>query len=137
MSVGILVVSHDDIGKSLLESAHMALGHSPLPTGTISASRDCDPEGLLRQAQDIAANLDEGDGVLVLTDLYGATPSNVAERLLRDSGRDIRVVTGVNLPMLIRVLNYPKLDLDALCAKAVSGGRDGVFELTETTEESR
>jgi PTS system ascorbate-specific IIA component len=136
MSVGVLVISHDDIGKSLLESAHAALGHSPLPTASVSASRDCDPEELLGHARAAAEALDAGEGVLVLTDLYGATPSNIAGRLRQDSRCPVRVVTGVNLPMLIRVLNYPKLDLDALCAKAVSGGKDGVFEIIDATRES-
>jgi PTS system ascorbate-specific IIA component len=82
---------------------------------------------LLQRAKKALAALDTGDGVLVLTDLFGSTPSNIAARLL-DSSRT-RVVTGINLPMLIRVLNYPQLDLASLAAKAVSGGLDGVFEM--------
>ena len=69
-----------------------------------------------------------GDGVLVLTDLYGSTPSNIACKLRRHG--HVRVVSGVNLPMLIRVLNYPDLDLDSLKEKALSGGRDGVLSCT-------
>jgi PTS system ascorbate-specific IIA component len=133
MSVGILVVTHDDIGRSLLESAHVALANSPLPTRTVSASRDCDPEALLNRAREAVEELDSGQGVLVLTDLYGATPSNIAARLL--DSRQLRIVTGVNLPMLIRVLNYPHLDLDALTRKAVTGGIDGIFQISAATPE--
>lgn len=133
MSVGLLIITHDDIGRALLDSAHVALADSPLATDMISASRDCDPDALLKRARTALAALDTGDGVLVLTDLFGSTPSNIAARLL-DSGRT-RVVTGINLPMLIRVLNYPQLDLAALAAKAVSGGVDGVFELPEPAKE--
>ena len=68
--------------------------------------------------------LDTEAGVLVLSDLAGSTPGNVAERVARQ-GR-VRVVTGINLPMLMRVFNYPGLDLDALARKALEGGRDGV-----------
>lgn len=127
MSVGLLIITHDDIGRALLHSAHVALADSPLATDMISASRDSEPEALLQRARTALAALDTGDGVLVLTDLFGSTPSNIAARLL-DSGRT-RVVTGINLPMLIRVLNYPQLDLVGLAAKAVSGGVDGVFEM--------
>ena len=73
----------------------------------------------------ILDQLDEGDGVLVLTDAYGSTPSNIACRL--GARRQVAVVTGLNLPMLLRVLNYPALPLDELKEKAVSGGRDGVL----------
>jgi mannose PTS system EIIA component len=137
MSVGILVITHDEIGEALLDSVHAALGQSPLPTRTVSASRDCDPDELLIRARQVVASLDSGEGVLVLTDLFGATPSNIAERLLRNSKVAIRIVTGLNLPMLIRVLNYPNLDLNALSAKAVSGGKDGVFEIFESVQEPR
>ena len=98
------------------------------PTNTfelLPASRDADPDVLLNKGRDLVGSLDEGDGVLVLTDLYGSTPSNIAKQLLDDDR--VRIVTGVNLPMVIRVLNYPKLQLDQLAEKAVSGGRDGVF----------
>lgn len=137
MSVGILVITHDDIGKALLDSAHSALGQAPLPSGSVSASRDCDPEELLKSARQALASLDSGAGVLVLTDLFGATPSNMAERLLHSTSGAIRIVTGVNLPMLIRVLNYPTLDLNSLTAKAVSGGKDGVFEIHDSLQEPR
>lgn len=68
--------------------------------------------------------LQSGDGVLILTDMYGSTPSNVANRLMAKDG--IQIVSGINLPMLLRVLNYPELGLEELVQKAVSGGRDGV-----------
>jgi PTS system ascorbate-specific IIA component len=68
--------------------------------------------------------LDQGDGVLVLTDIYGSTPSNIASHLSSRPG--VQVVAGLNLPMLLRVLNYARLDLATLAEKAVSGGREGV-----------
>ena len=72
-----------------------------------------------------ARALDDGDGVLVLTDLYGSTPSNIAASLLGTGA--VQVVAGLNLPMLIRVLNYPAEDLPALADKAVSGGNRGIL----------
>ena len=125
MKVGILLITHDNIGAVLLRTAIEVLGICPLSTGTLAAPPDCDLEGVLEDARQAAEELDSGDGVLVLTDLYGATPSNIACRMHRF--HEVRVVSGLNLPMLIRVLNYPDLDLDELQHKAVSGGRDGIM----------
>ncbi len=128
MSVGLLLLTHDHLGSVLLDSASQALGRCPLKTEVLGVGADCEPEDLYRRADRMCVGLDEGDGVLVLTDLYGATPSNVAERLVR-SRDDRRLVAGVNLPMLIRVFNYPGMGLQGLMDKALSAGRDGVFQV--------
>ena len=125
MKVGILLITHDNIGAVLLRTAIEVLGICPLSASALAAPSDCDPEGILQAARRAAQELDNGGGVLVLTDLYGATPSNIACRLRRS--HKLRIVSGLNLPMLIRVLNYPDLDLEELQHKAVSGGRDGVL----------
>jgi len=126
VNVGILLITHGNIGAVLLQSAIEVLGVCPLQTSTLSAPADCDPDRVLRDASEAANRLDTGDGVLVLTDLYGSTPSNIACRL-HEQQHTVRVVSGVNLPMLIRVLNYPGMGLDELTHKAVTGGRDGVL----------
>lgn len=125
MAVGVLIITHDDIGRALLDTASVALAGIPLACEVLSASRDADPERLLDEAETRLRAVDGGEGVLVLTDLYGSTPSNIATRL-RGRGR-LAIVAGINLPMLIRVLNYPGLALEALVDKALSGGRDGIF----------
>ncbi len=125
MNVGILLITHGNVGAVLLQSAIEVLGVCPLQTATLSAPAGCDPDWVLKEASEAANRLDTGDGVLVLTDLYGSTPSNIACRLCEQ--HTVRVVSGVNLPMLVRVLNYPGMDLDELTHKAVTGGRDGVL----------
>jgi PTS system ascorbate-specific IIA component len=125
MRVGLLIITHNDLGAALLETATKMLGRCPLVTETLSITQDADPEILLAQAQQMVDDLDSGKGVLVLTDMFGSTPANIASRLFRE--RQIRVVAGINLPMLVRVLNYPKLDLLTLEQKALSGGCDGVI----------
>lgn len=125
MSVGLLLISHGTIGKALLQSAVDVLGVCPLPAAFLSVPSSCDPPLVLEKARELADRLDEGNGVLVLTDMFGATPSNIACRL-RDQ-KDVRVIAGMNLPMLIRVLNYPRLGLDELEEKALTGGWDGVL----------
>ena len=125
MSVGVLVITHNRIGEEMLATATAMLGVCPLPAEALAVAADCDPDRVADRARRLADDLDQGDGVLVLTDLYGSTPSNIANRLL--DGARVRVVTGVNLPMLIRVLNYPRLSLSELVHKARTGGRDGVM----------
>lgn len=125
MSVGILVITHEGIAKAILETATNIFGKCPLPVEVLSAARDCDTDALRRQVQDKVGALDRGAGVLVLLDIYGSTPSNVTCSVV-DSER-VRVVSGVNLPMMVRIFNYPELTLSELADKAVSGGRDGVF----------
>lgn len=125
MNVGVLVITHGEIGIALLDEAISILGVCPLPTASLAAPAGCDPDQVLASAEQAVRELDNGDGVLVLTDLYGSTPSNIACRLY--GHHNVRVVSGINLPMLIRILNYPNLDIDELVHKAVTGGRDGVI----------
>ncbi|HFD81425.1 MAG TPA: PTS fructose transporter subunit IIA [Gammaproteobacteria bacterium] len=128
MTVGLLIVSHGDIGRVLLQVAVEMLGDCPLAAETVSAPAGCDPDRILLQAREALRRLDSGDGVLVLNDMFGATPSNISCRL--QERQPVRVVAGVNLPMLVRIFNYPQLDLEQLADKAVSGGRDGVIACT-------
>lgn len=124
MSVGLLIVSHGNLGDYLLDTSSRMLGVCPLPSATLSMSFDCNTDEMMTRAAELVEQLNGGAGVLILTDMYGSTPSNIVSRL---QGRyKIQIVSGVNLPMLIRVLNYPRLSLDELAHKAHSGGRDGV-----------
>ncbi len=124
MTVGVLVITHDQIGRALVDAAVSTLGCSPMATAVLAISLNADPDTLCQRAVQLVAGLDRGDGVLVLTDMYGSTPSNIACKL---KGERVRVVAGVNLPMLIRVLNYSRLSLTELVDKALSGGRDGIM----------
>ncbi|MGH8532780.1 MAG: PTS sugar transporter subunit IIA [Gammaproteobacteria bacterium] len=130
MSVGILIIGHDNVGESLRDNAVKTFGAQPLPLAVVSIGRDCEPERAYAQASAIIQALDQGDGVLVLTDICGATPCNIATRLLGEAR--VKIVTGVNLPMLLRVLNYADLSLERLVDKAITGGRDGIVEISDT-----
>jgi len=126
VSVGLLIITHAGIGAELLAAATRMLGCCPLRAEAMAIGNGDDPERMGAQARDCARALDAGDGVLVLTDLFGSTPANIAAGLC-DQGHT-RILSGVNLPMLVRVLNYPELSLDAIADKALSGARDGVLE---------
>lgn len=125
MSTGILLITHDGIGVDLLDTARYMLGELPAGAEALAVDSDLDGAALDRQAGALAERLDSGGGVLVLTDLVGSTPANVATRLARREG--IRVVTGVNLPMLVKALNYARLPVGELVDKVVEGGRSGIL----------
>ena len=126
MTVNILIISHDRVGNALLDAAVNTLGFCPLTAEILPIHANCDPEKMIVMAQEKINRLDQGEGVLILTDIYGSTPSNISCALTQEN--NVRVVSGVNLPMLIRVLNYPKLSLDELVEKALSGGREGIMD---------
>ena len=124
MAVGVLIITHDGIGDAVLATAGNVFGRPPLATRSLAVGPDVDPEACAREGLALAAAVNSGDGVLVLSDLYGSTPANVAARVAQSVGG--RLVSGLNLPMLVRVFNYPQLPLDELANRAVEGGRAGV-----------
>ncbi|MBK8322283.1 MAG: PTS sugar transporter subunit IIA [Betaproteobacteria bacterium] len=126
--IGILIVSHGAFGESLIHSASHVLGKRPLYVRQVGITVHDDPDSLIPVAEDHIRFIDRGAGVLVLTDIYGATPSNVASRVLKP-GR-VEGLAGVNLPMLIRALTYREEPLETVMAKALSGGTEGVIRMT-------
>jgi len=125
MNVGLLLITHGGIGESLYDAVVSMLGSCPLNTQVLSVVQDQDPEACVQTAKDMIASLNHGRGVLVLTDMYGSTPSNIACALSGD--KEVAIATGVNLPMLVRILNYPDLSLEQLVQKALSAGSEGVM----------
>jgi PTS system mannose-specific IIA component len=123
--VGVLLVTHGRLGRFFLDTMREMLDELPLPTEVLEVRRIQDTELLQRDGLRIIERLDQGRGVLIITDAFGSTPSNIATRL-RSSGRT-RVLAGLNLPMLVRIFNYPQLDLEALAQAAVEGGQRGVM----------
>ena len=125
--IGLFLVTHSTYGESLIQCACHVLNRRPVQIAQLGVSIQDDPLDLLPQAREMITWVDKGDGVLVMTDIFGATPSNIAMKLLQP-GR-IEGIAGVNLPMLLRALTYRDKDLATLVAKSVSGGRDGVLNL--------
>ncbi len=127
MSVGILLITHEGIGSALVAAATRLLGQLPLRAEALEVPYDADAEELLPIASAAVRRVDGGAGVLVLTDLYGATPSNLAAKVAQ-LGTSVRRISAVNLPMLLRIMNYAELDLDELPAVAAAGARNGVIQ---------
>jgi PTS system ascorbate-specific IIA component len=126
MPVGILILSHEGVGGALLGAARRLLGSAfPLAAEAYEANWDGDADAQLAKASAVLRRVDGGDGVLILVDLYGATPARIAARLAQ-LGTPARRVSGLGLPMLLRVLNYPEQSLDELARTAAAGARNGV-----------
>ena len=127
MAVSILTITHGNLGCELIDTTKSML-NSPLPLAckSLSVTNTCNTDELLAMAQKLCTEIDEGDGVLVLTDIFGSTPSNICNKI--DAITNVRVLAGLSLPMLIRTMNYPNLNLDKLAEKALSGAHDGIID---------
>lgn len=125
--IGILLITHGTLGEALIQCACHVLNKRPAGMMQLGVSSQDDPLDLLPTARQLLGLADMGEGVLVLTDIYGASPANLASKLLQP-GR-VEAIAGVNLPMLLRVLTYRDRDMDTLIARAVSGGCDGVMHM--------
>lgn len=126
MTCGILLVTHPGVGTALLAVAARLLRPLPLKAEAFEVPFDADLDTLLPLASAAMRRVDGGQGVLILTDLYGASPSNLAARLAR-LGTPARRVAALSLPMLLRVMNYPEQELDQLPATAAAGARNGAI----------
>ena len=127
MNVGLLLLTHNDIGAQLLVVAKSTYGSIPNRTEILSVDHYDQPVDLIGLTKQYVKVLDEGKGVLILTDLFGSTPSNIAREFC--NSKNVRVVSGINLSMLLNIFNYPKLSLNALTKKAIDGGKEGIMEI--------
>jgi PTS system ascorbate-specific IIA component len=125
MAVGVLLLTHVGIGDRLVDAATSVLGPLPLRTASVGYRNGDDRVAFAHTAARAMRELDDGEGVLVLTDLYGSTPSNAAAEIATQGTR-VRRVSAVSLPMLLRVMNYPEQGLDDLALTAAGGGRNGI-----------
>ncbi|MEG0195426.1 MAG: PTS fructose IIA subunit family protein, partial [Stenotrophomonas sp.] len=114
------------VGLALRDVATRLLRQLPLKTEAFEVPFDADLDALLPLASAALRRVDGGDGVLILTDLYGASPANLAGQLAR-LGTPVRRVSALSLPMLLRVMNYPEQGLDQLPATAAAGTRNGAI----------
>lgn len=119
---GVLVVAHNALGESLMDCVKHILGSVPDNVKVLSVYANDDPQQKLAEGRALIKQLDRGNGVLILSDIFGATPSNVARQLCH--AEHIIGVAGVNLPMLLRVVCYPNKSMPELAQIALDGGRE-------------
>jgi len=125
--VGVLIVAHAALAESLAGAVSHVLGTRPPQFAAFPVAPDDDPALLLPKARAAVASVDTGEGVVILSDLYGATPCNLAMKLAQP-GR-VELIAGVSLPMLVRTFTYRTRGLETLVKKAVSGGCEGVIHV--------
>jgi mannose PTS system EIIA component len=132
--IGLLIVAHTPLASALAAGASHVYSCAPERAESqvriLDVAPDADVTATVEAARKLVAEIDLGSGVLVLTDLFGSTPGNVAARLV-ESGR-VAVVAGVNLPMLLRALCYRDGNLADTVEKAVAGGIQGVLQIAAT-----
>jgi PTS system ascorbate-specific IIA component len=127
--IGILLITHGSFGEALVQNACHVLNQRPAQLNQLGVAAQDDPLDLLPLARRMLALVDDGEGALVLTDVFGATPSNLAHKLL-EPGR-VEGLAGVNLPMLLRALTYRDKGMETLFQRARDGGRDGVINMLD------
>lgn len=125
--IGLLLITHDTLGESLIQCACHILNKRPAQLLQLGVAAGDDPNDLLPLARQMLRLVDTGKGALIITDIYGATPSNLTAKLL-EAGR-IEGLAGANLPMLLRAIGYRDKDMETLLMRATGGGRDGVINL--------
>lgn len=123
--IGIIILTLGETGKHLVSDAEHITGGPVEQIESITAGHGCSPDILKSLISEKIKSVDSGEGVLILTDVVGATHTNVACQLLKQ--KSVELVTGISLPMLVRVLNYRQLPLNDLVDMATSGGRDYVI----------
>jgi PTS system ascorbate-specific IIA component len=130
----ILIMAHAPLASALRECALHVYPECADEVIAIDVLANAEPEDTLAQALDAAgAALD--NGLLVLTDIFGATPANVAQKLV--AGSNAKLIAGVNLPMLFRSVCYRHETLDALVARALTGGTQGVMQVAITAPQNQ
>lgn len=127
--VGILVVAHNALGESLVDCVQHVLGEVPPNLKVLSVYPEDDPQKKLEEGRALIGEIDSGGGVLILADIFGATPSNVARQLCH--GEHVMGVAGVNLPMLLRVVCQAEKSMPDLARIAYEGGRDCIVYMED------
>ena len=125
--IGILIISHGDLGNSLIHCANHVMGRRSERLMHLGITIRDDPDDIVPKALELVKKLDCGDGVLILSDICGATPCNIANQLVNPG--KVECLSGANLSMLVRALTYRNESLESLVEKALSGGKEGVMRI--------
>lgn len=133
--VEILLITHGNVGETLLEAAKYTLNQLPLDCSFVSIDSKTNFDKLRKQLEATVKKSDNSDGLLVLTDLYGSTPCNIINNL--SNHHPVEIVTGLNLAMIIKVMNYASLPLKQLADKAVLGGRESIINCNKDCHDKK
>ena len=121
--VGILLLTHAPLGRAFIEAATHVFRSEPAQVEAIDVVADQDPRDVYELARDAIDRINDGTGVLVITDVMGGTPSNCTLHLWVPG--EIEVIAGISLPMLLRAITYRHNTLDVAVEMALAGGQSG------------
>ncbi len=129
--IGILVISHEPLGTALISCTRHIFGRLPPQLAALDVIPDEDTTEASKAARQLQARISDGSGVLVLTDIYGATPSRIAAKLA-EPYRCV-VIAGANLPMLVKAINYRKgRDLEEVADLIIPAAKESILPITES-----
>ena len=131
---GIFIIAHSPLASALRQCVLHVFPDNPAGVVALDVQPNMPPEETLAQARIIAGQL-RTPRMLVLVDVFGATPCNVAQKLV--DGANARLITGVNLPMLLRTVSYRNESLDALVSRALIGATQGVMQVSITAPQNQ
>ena len=135
---GILIVAHTPLASAMLDFVEHIYGQVPENVSAVNVPPHEDVKLTLNKLISIVDGFKGEEEVLVITDIMGATPSNVASRLINHtySLKDIQVVTGVNLPMLLRAISHRHEPIEQIVEKSLQGGQQGVMKIRDSSKVS-
>jgi len=123
--VGVVIVTHCNLGKELISATEMVVGEELKRFQSVSIDPKEDSEEIRRKIIEAIRKVDQGNGVLILTDMYGGTPSNISLSFLQE--KKIEVITGVNLPMLLKLATYKdEKDIEELAVFITNYGQKNI-----------
>lgn len=121
--VGLLLLTHAPLGSAFIQAAAHVFRSKPERLEAIDVVADQNVDDVRRLAREAVARLDDGSGVLIMTDILGGTPSNCCPQIA--DVNQIAVIAGISLPMLLRAITYRQDQLDVVVEMALAGGQNG------------
>ena len=128
--IGIMVVSHEPLGTALIRCTRHIFGRLPPQLAALDVIPDEDPAAAIGAARELLARINDGSGVIVFTDVFGATPSRIATMLAEP--HRVAVVAGVNLPLLVKALYNRRGPLDETVCQLIESARNAIFPLEQS-----
>lgn len=123
--IGILLVTHANLGNTLIETVEFISGKKETQLSAVSINIQEDPESLRKKITKGIQDVKTGNGVIILTDMFGGTPSNLSYSFLEEG--QVEVISGVNLPILLKAVNArAKMNMETLTAALVEHGKKSI-----------
>ena len=134
--IGLLIVTHETLGHAFSSLVSHFFGPCPDNVRLLNVAKDDTPELILTRASALIHEVNQGQGVLILTDIFGATPCNISRKLIQSD--DVMMLTGLNAPMMVKAIQYSALrnDLNALTQEVKEAALHGIMALSYEPEEA-